>query len=268
MTIVKAIAEVLRGDTDPQTVEEIFNRIVSKSLYAFKAADPKSVVRSQLRRHCVGLDFPTASPVKYFRLVDGDRYALESEAGVRTVRPKKPAQRSELLPEELIEDAHDQHVAGLRQALKNKILENHPAFFERLVIELLIKMGYGGSDPTLGIHTGGPGDGGIDGIINEDRLGLEKIYIQAKRYAFDREVKPGEVRGFAGAMNKAKKGVFITTGLFAKSALSVAASHKKNISLIDGDQLCNLMISYGVGVSEVKTYRVLKVDNDYFSTEA
>ena len=119
--------------------------------------------------------------------------------------------------------------------------------------------------PTLGIHTGGPGDGGIDGIIKEDKLGLEQIYIQAKRYSLDREVKRTDVQRFAGAMNKIKKGVFITTASFATNALEFARSHEKTISLIDGDLLCDLMIANGVGVSEVKQYKVLRIDSDYFA---
>lgn len=266
MTIVESIKEVLQESPDALSVDDVYSRIVSRGLYAFKAAEPKSVVRSQLRRHCFGLDFPTASPVKFFRLVGEDRYAIESLEGVKapiTTAAHKPSGR---IPEEAIDDSHKEHLVALRQELKDKILQNHPAFFERLVIELLIRMGYGGSDPTLGIHTGGPGDGGVDGIIKEDKLGLDQIYIQAKRYALDREVKRTEVQRFAGAMNKIKKGVFITTATFANNAKEFASSHEKTISLIDGNLLSDLMIMHGVGVSEVKTYRVLRVDNDYFST--
>ena len=265
ITIVDGIKAVLRDSAEPLPVDEIYARIVAQNLYSFKAVEPKGVVRGQLRRHCLGLKFPTASPVKYFRLCGEDKYALESEDGVRTDPGVSAPKRAGEIPEEVIEDAHKEHLDGLRQKLKEKILENHFAFFERLVIELLIKMGYGGSDPSLGIHTGGPGDGGIDGIIKEDKLGLGKIYIQAKRYALEREVKRPEVQRFAGAMNKVKKGVFITTAKYAESATEFAADHEKAISLIDGDLLCDLMIMHGVGVSEVKTYKVFQVDNDYFS---
>jgi len=265
MTIVEAIKRVLQEAAGDLSVEEVFSKIVAQGLYTFKAAEPKSVVRSQLRRHCLGLDFPSSSPVKYFRLVGEDRYAIESVGGVKTTVVATVLKRGERLPEETIDDAHLEHLIALRRELKDKILQNHPAFFEKLVIELLIRMGYGGSDPKLGIHTGGPGDGGIDGIIKEDKLGLEQIYIQAKRYALDRDVKRTEVQRFAGAMNKIKKGVFITTATFASNAKEFASAHEKTISLIDGDQLSDLMIAHGVGVSEVKNYRVLRIDNDYFS---
>jgi restriction system protein len=172
---------------------------------------------------------------------------------------------TERTAEETINDAYRDHLALLQQQLKQRILENHPAFFERLVIELLIRMGYGGSDPNLGIHTGGPDDGGIDGIINEDKLGLEKLYIQAKRWAPDREVKRTEIQKFAGAMNRVKKGVFITTAKFSARAIECVNSHEKTISLIDGDMLSDLMIRHGVGVVEVKILKLLRVDSDYFS---
>ena len=175
MTIPEAIKAVLKDTTDGLSVEEVYLRILERRLYNFKAADPKAVVRSAVRRHCLGLDFPAASPVKYFRLVGNDRYALESEDGVGTFTLPAGEKGTGRLPEEAIDDAHKEHLSSLRQELKEKILQNHPAFFERLVIELLIRMGYGGSDPKLGIHTGGPGDGGIDGIIKEDKLGLGRF---------------------------------------------------------------------------------------------
>ena len=134
--------------------------------------------------------------MKFFRIFGDDRYGLESLEGVRPSGPAAKVARTGGLPEEIIDEAHKDHLHLLRQQLKEKILQNHPAFFERLVIELLLRMGYGGSDPALGIHTGGPGDGGIDGIIKEDKLGLEQIYIQAKRYALEREVKRTEVQRF------------------------------------------------------------------------
>lgn len=252
------------------SVEELYDEIKSRRLYEFKAVDPKHVVRSQLRRHCIELDFPSANPVKYFRVIEGDRYTLGSASGIRsssTVRSKFPAPEDRL-PEEVIDDAYADHVFTLREALKDRILANHPAFFERLVLNLLITMGYGGSDPSLGIHTGGPDDAGIDGVIKEDALGLEKIYIQAKRWARDREVGRQEVQRFAGAMNRVKKGVFITTAKFGRRAKEFVEHHEKTISLIDGDDLCDLMIAHGVGVSETKVVRLLKVDGDYFSTES
>lgn len=265
VTIVGAIKKVL-ADSGPLTVDDVYDRILQRGLYVFGAADPKAVVRGMLRKHTIGLDFPSASPIKYFRLVGEDKYALETAVGVRPV-PAKAGEKEGRIPEEVIDDAHKEHLAVLRDTLKEKILANPPVFFERLVIELLIKMGYGGSDPERGVHTGRPGDGGIDGVIKEDKLGLEKIYVQAKRYGPNRKIAEEEVRSFAGAMNKVRKGVFITTGKFSGGTRKFVEGHEKAISLIDGDMLCQLMIRHGVGVSDVATYRVLRIDNDYFSVD-
>lgn len=264
-TIVEAIIEVMQGSPGPQTVDEIYSKIIDAGLYAFKAAEPKSVVRSQLRRHCVGLDFPTASPVKFFRLEGDDKYQLESAEGVRTTPKPRPTKSGARVPEEIINDAFDEHLSNLRTELKQKIFESHPAFFEQLVIELLIRMGYGGGDPSLGIHTGGPDDEGIDGFIKEDKLGLGMIYLQAKRYAADRLVRRTQVQQFAGAMNRVTKGVIITTSDFAKNAIVWAAQHEKTISLINGDTLADLMIAHGIGVTTVKNYEMRKLDLDYFT---
>lgn len=266
MTIVEAIQKVLREANEPLSANQIFQEIVEKDFYQFKAADAKAVVRSQLRRHCVGLEFPSASPVKHFVLTAKDTYRLASPEDFKGSTETPQANDEDRIPEEVIEDAHREHLHVLREQLKEKILKNHPAFFERLVIDLLIQLGYGGGDPSLGTHTGGPGDGGIDGIIKEDRLGLEQIYLQAKRYGLEKPITPANIHEFAGAMNKARKGVFITTTRFTPKAVEAAEKHEKTISLIDGDLLCDLMISAGVGVSEVKTYSVLRVDNDYFSS--
>jgi restriction system protein len=264
ITVAEAIKIILENPETALTADEIYKQIVERGLYKFGAINPKGVVSGKLRKHCIGLDFPSAEPVKYFRLVGDDKYALESKEGVRAKVIVKPSIKSSNLPEETIEYAYAEHLSQMRQQLKEKILGSHPVFFEKLVIDVLIRMGYGGSNPALGIHTGGPGDGGIDGIIKEDKLGLEKIYIQAKRYALDRDIKRTDVQRFAGAMNKVKKGVFITTSMFATNARQFAKDHEKSISLIDGDMLCDLMISHGVGVSEIMAYKVLRVDNDYF----
>ncbi len=268
MTIVEAIKAVLSDSPQGLSVEEIFDRIIARGLYSFKAAEPKHVVRSLIRRHCVGLNFPTASPVKYFKEVGESSYAIESLDGVRAERVQSAALSlpEDKLPEEAVAEAHKAHFVAVRNDLKQRILQAHPTFFEQLVIRLLIKMGYGGSDPERGIHTGGPGDAGIDGTIFEDKLGLERIHLQAKRYAVDRPVKRSEIQNFAGALNKVRKGVFISTSFFDKRAVAFANSHEKMIALIDGDMLCDLMIAHGVGIDVAQTYSIYRVDNDYFGS--
>jgi restriction system protein len=165
-------------------------------------------------------------------------------------------------PEERIETA----LAELRDSVARDLLENigraPPEFFEKLVLDLLHALGYGTSRSDLQ-RVGGSGDGGIDGIISLDRLGLEKVYVQAKRWK--NAVGSPEIQGFMGALQlqSASKGVFITTSTFTKDAKQAAAKARGSIVLINGEQLSALMMDHGVGVSH-KALRVPKVDNDYF----
>lgn len=141
---------------------------------------------------------------------------------------------------------------------------NHPDFFEQLVVELLLKMGYG-YDKNSGIVTGGPHDNGIDGIISEDKLGLDLIYIQAKRYSKDKKVGRKELQAFVGAMGHIQKGVFITTSSYTKEAFEYGTNQQqKSIKLIDGDLLADYMVKYGIGVESVKTFNIFKINTDYF----
>ena len=140
-------------------------------------------------------------------------------------------------------------------------------FFERLVVELLLRMGYGGSRKEAGEAIGRAGDEGIDGIINEDRLGLDVIYLQAKKW--DGTVGRPEIQKFVGALHgkRAKKGIFITTGTFSSEAAQYVATIDPKVVLIDGQQLANLMIDWNVGVSPVASYETKRVDSDYFTEE-
>jgi restriction system protein len=140
-----------------------------------------------------------------------------------------------------------------------------PAFFERVVVELLVKMGYGGSRADAGKAIGRSGDGGIDGIIKEDKLGLDVVYIQAKRWDNNPVGRP-DVMQFAGALQaqRANKGIFITTSRFTDDARNYVSQIGSKIVLIDGEQLTGLMIEHDVGVSTVSLYPVKKVDSDYF----
>jgi restriction system protein len=142
-----------------------------------------------------------------------------------------------------------------------------PDFFERLVIELLVAMGYGGSLKDAGKAIGGTGDGGIDGIIKEDRLGLDVIHVQAKRWAGT--VGRPELQKFAGSLDgvRAKKGIFITTSSFSPDARSFVASIEKRIVLIDGEELSALMFEHNVGVTPVTTYEMKRIDYDFFAEE-
>lgn len=170
-------------------------------------------------------------------------------------------------PLESLEAGHQR----LREELAGELLERtkqcSPAFFERLVVELLLKMGYGGSRADAGKALGRSGDGGIDGIIKEDRLGLDAIYIQAKRWA-DKPVGRPEVQQFQGALSGhgAVKGIFITTSHYTDEARDYAAGLRNSkIVLIDGEELAELMIDHGIGVATAATYEVKRVDSDYFA---
>lgn len=171
----------------------------------------------------------------------------------------------EATPHELIETSYVRVQALLADELLERIRTMTPAFFERLVVEVLVAMGYGGSRQDAGRAVGGTGDGGIDGLINEDPLGLDVIYIQAKRWT-DTVGRP-TVQGFAGSLDgyRARKGVFITTSRFSDDALQYVRQIEKRIVLMDGQRLAQYMIEHGVGVSDVATYRVRKLDEDYFS---
>lgn len=170
-----------------------------------------------------------------------------------------------LTPEEVLAESYQELRRDLAAVLLERVRQAPPAFLEQLVVELLVAMGYGGSLHDAGKAVGQSGDGGIDGIIKEDRLGLESVYIQAKRW--EGPVSRPQVQQFSGALDDkgARKGVFITTSRFSADARDYAQrATAKRIVLIDGDELAQLMMEHGVGVTTVATYAVQKVDTDYF----
>ena len=172
---------------------------------------------------------------------------------------------STVTPSEALEAAYENIRDELADELLAKLKTISPAFFERVVVELLVKMGYGGSRSDAGRAIGKSGDGGIDGIIKEDKLGLDVVYIQAKRWGNTPVGRP-DVMQFAGALQaqRANKGIFITTSRFTEDARSYVSQIGSKIVLIDGEQLTSLMIENDVGVSTVSLYPVKKIDSDYF----
>ncbi len=172
-------------------------------------------------------------------------------------------------PEESLETAYQKIRKSLASELINKVVELSPAFFEKLVVELLVKMGYGGSIKDAGKAMGKSGDEGIDGTIKEDKLGLDIIYIQAKRWKPGNVVGRPELQKFVGALagQGAKKGIFITTSNFTKEAIEYTPRNETKIVLIDGHQLAQLMIDYNLGCTPQQTYEVKKIDSDYFGEE-
>ena len=169
-------------------------------------------------------------------------------------------------PLETLEDSFQIIQKELAEELLDKIKTNTWQFFEDLVIDLMVKMGYGGSRKTAGSHIKRTNDEGIDGIINEDKLGLDVIYLQAKRWTKDGGIGRPEIQKFVGALHgkRAKKGVFITTGHFVKSSYEYVKTIDPKVVLIDGETLSNLMIEYSLGTSTVESYNIKKIDLDYF----
>ena len=170
-------------------------------------------------------------------------------------------------PEELLEAAYNELHGTLAQELLAQVKDATPSFFERLVLDLLVAMGYGGALEGAGKVTGKSGDEGIDGVIKEDRLGLDIIYLQAKRW--DSVVGRPEIQKFAGALQgqRAKKGVFVTTSSFSSEARAFASGIDSKVVLIDGQRLAGLMIDFDIGVSRLNTYTTKRIDTDYFAEE-
>lgn len=172
---------------------------------------------------------------------------------------------NESTPEETLENAYQEIRDTLAQEVIENVMSCTPAFFERLVVELLVAMGYGGSRRDAARAVGQTGDEGIDGIIDEDRLGLDTIYVQAKKWA--NSVGRPEIQKFVGALagRRAKKGIFITTSSFSSEAIRYASEIDTKVILIDGKRLAEFMIDYNVGVNEVSNYKLKKIDSDYFN---
>lgn len=170
-------------------------------------------------------------------------------------------------PLEIMEHAHEQLREALIDELLQTIMAKDPYAFEALVVRLLLAMGYGADDERSGIVTKKSSDGGIDGIIRQDRLGFDRVYVQAKRWDTNRRVSAPDIQQFVGALsvNKATKGLFITTAAFTEGARSCADDQAvASIALVDGRELASLMIEYGVGASTRSTFEVKTIDSDFF----
>lgn len=169
-------------------------------------------------------------------------------------------------PEEVLENAYQETRDNLAQEVLETVMGSTPAFFERLVVELLVAMGYGGSRREAARAVGQTGDEGIDGIIDEDKLGLDSIYIQAKKWA--NTVGRPEIQKFVGALagKRARKGIFIITSSFSSDAIKYASEIDTKVILIDGNKLAELMIDYNVGVTEITSYQLKRIDSDYFNS--
>ena len=214
-----------------------------------------------------GLDFlKTHTDLTIDDLMEYPEYAAYNTSRVKKTTSSITQKEStvELTPTEQLEQAHEAISNDLAADLLSKVMEQTPTFFEHLVVDLLVKMGYGGSNSDAARVTQLTNDEGIDGIIYEDKLGLDKIYLQAKRWT--NPVGRPVIQQFAGALvgQNASKGVFITTSSYSKEARNYVAGLHQKIVLIDGSELAKYMIEYNVGVSIKKVYEVKRIDTDYF----
>ena len=184
-----------------------------------------------------------------------------------TTSKLQPVQSSlkDLTPDEVIRAAHAELSESLGAELLSKILAAPPEFFERLVVQLLVAMGYGGSALEAGKALGKSGDGGVDGVIDQDALGLDRIYVQAKRYT-ESKVSSGEIRDFFGSLDrfKATKGLFVTTSSFSPAAKETSELLSKRIVLVDGPLLTRLMIRFDIGCRVEETIQIKKLDEEFF----
>ncbi len=214
------------------------------------ADNPARIDNSVLRRYPEFVEFTRVSSKK-----NESSSTLEAELRTKT-------------PEEALEYGYQQLRQNLQQQLLERVRHGSSSFFERLVVELLVKMGYGGSLRDAGEVVGKAGDDGIDGVIKEDRLGLDAIYIQAKRWG-EAQIGRPELQKFVGALKgqRANKGVFITTSKFSRDAQDYVSRVDSKVVLIDGDQLTALMIDFGVGVTTTASYDIKRVDSDYFAED-
>jgi restriction system protein len=193
-----------------------------------------------------------------------EKSASDAAQGAQPIGPALVS-RTET-PDEIMRVAHKQVETSLGQDLLDRVRAAPPAFFERLIVNLLLSMGYGGSAVDAGRALGRSGDDGVDGVIDQDALGLDRVYIQAKRYAEGNNIGAGAIRDFFGSLDrhKATKGLFVTTSTFSPSARETAEFLSKRIVLIDGEHLSKLMIRYNVGCRIEEVLHIKKVDEDFF----
>lgn len=255
----------------PSGVQGLFdNRVNWARTYMKKAAlieSPKRGVHKITKR---GLDILKKKPERIDVAYLGQFQEFKDFRALRHAKQEDEEPELDLnnkTPEESLEGAYQKLRGDLAADLIQRLKSCSPSFFERLVVEVIVKMGYGGTRKDAGNAIGTSGDGGIDGIIKEDKLGLDAIYIQAKRW--ENTVGRPEIQKFVGALTgqRAKKGLFITTSDFSSDAEDYVSRIDAKVVLIDGETLAQLMIDHNVGVSTVGSYDIKKVDSDYFSEE-
>jgi restriction system protein len=253
------------------------NRVAWANVYLQRAGLIEKIGRGMYRATSAGLgvlsEHPTTIDLSYLQrfpsYTEWRRGIASSTGSASGLNQDDAGTIAEIAatPEEQIEKNYRTLTAALQAEVLDRVREMPPAFFERMVIDLLVKLGYGGGHPEMGQVTGKSGDGGIDGVIKEDALGLDVVYIQAKRYGVGHSVGQPEMRDFAGSLDgeAATKGIFITTGLFSSGAVNYVNRISKRIILIDGQQLAILLVEREVGVRVSEIYKLKRIDENYFS---
>ena len=262
-----------RAEMLPSGKQKVYkNRVAWARVYLGKALLLESPARGTFQITQRGLDLLASKPesLRVKELKQFAEFAVFHQPANKQNKDEQQAEQNgenEVTPEEIFEKAYQKLRDGLATELLDLILKNSPEFFEHLVVRLLVKMGYGGTIKDAGQAMGRSGDEGIDGIIKEDKLGLDVIYIQAKRW--QGSVGRPEIQKFVGALHgqRAKKGVFITTSTFSKEAKQYVSTIDPKVVLIDGIRLVALMIGHDLGVSTIDNYEIKRIDTDFFIEE-
>lgn len=256
----------------PSGKQTIFgNRVAWSKVYLSQAGLLESPKRGVFKITTTGISVlknpPEKITIKFLEQFEEFKEFRYERKGSKSEKTSDLHPEQSNTPEEALEQAAESLKKELSQQLLKQIKQNSPEFFERLVVDLLVKMGYGGSIKDAGQAIGQSGDEGIDGIIKEDKLGLDLIYIQAKRW--ESSVGRPELQKFVGALHgkRARKGVFITTSYFSQQAMDYVNQVDPSIVLIDGERLVNLMLDHNLGVSVTNTIEIKKLDSDYFIEE-
>lgn len=253
-----------RAELLPSGRQPVFtNRVAWANVHLGKAGLLQKPERGWLQITDEGRAVLAKNPPK-IGMKDLEQYPSYKTFRAGSGKKKIPKQPVEKTPEEILEDSYQTLRDDLSDQLLVQIKTSTPGFFERLVVDLLVNMGYGGSRREAGQAIGKSGDEGIDGVISEDRLGLDVVYLQAKRW--EGTVGRPEIQKFVGALTgkRARKGVFLTTGSFSAEARKYVSDIEPRVVLIDGEQLADLMIDFDMGVSTTATYAMKRVDSDFF----
>lgn len=264
------LSDIERREMLPSGQQEIFdNRIGWARTYLKKAGLIDSPKRGLNKITARGLEVIKQNPQKIDVHFLSQFKEFQEFRALRRNKENEPSEPeiTDKTPEEFLESVYQSIRNDLALDLLQRLKTCSPSFFERLVVEVIVKMGYGGTRQDAGKAIGRSGDGGIDGIIKEDKLGLDAIYIQAKRW--ENTIGRPDIQKFVGALTglRARKGLFITTSSFSSEAEDYVSRIDARVVLINGQTLAQLMIEHNVGVSTVNTYEVKKIDSDYFLEE-